>query len=214
MLHRKAALVAGLHYLKKHPEELLHSARRARHLRIAIPVAALKWLASDMTAGATGPREVQIASSPPGFRVNAMIEQMSTLISASCVLLVERVTVGTGSLELELRLKDVKLELADPSTQTALAALIRSQTLDLSRVASLVAYLPSRPEALVEAVDDRLVFDLMKLPQLVGDTRIRRILGVISGVLAVDSVCVDSEHLEIKFRHLPGGIRSILKRRP
>jgi hypothetical protein len=44
-------------------------------------------------------------------------------------------------------------------------------------------------------VDDRLVFDLMKLPQLVGDTRIRRILGVISGVLAVDSVCVDSEHL-------------------
>jgi hypothetical protein len=54
----------------------------------------------------------------------------------------------------------------------------------------------------------------MKLPQLVGDTRIRRILGVISGVLAVDSVCVDSEHLEIKFRHLPGGIRSILKRRP
>jgi len=213
MFDRKAALIAGINYLKKHPGELLHSARRARHLSLTIPVAALKWMASELTAGASGPQDVQIAACPPGLRVHATVEQMSTQIRASCVLNVERVTVGADAFELELRLKGVTLDVPDEAAQTPLAALIRSQTLDLTRVASLIAYLPSRPAVLVDAVDDRLVFDLMKVPRFSRDPRVRKILGLVSGILAVESVRVNEDHLEVHFRHVPGSIRALMRTR-
>lgn len=212
MFNRKAALIAGIGYLRKRPGELLHAARRARHLRLAIPIAALKWLATELTTSSGGARDVRIASSPPGLRVDATVEQMGTLIRATCVLLVERVTVGADSLEMELRLRDVALELLDEGTQTPLAALIRSRTLDLSRVASLVAYLPSRPSALIDAMDDRLVFDLMKVPQISQDARVHTVLRLVSGILAVDDVCVNQDHLEIGFHPLLSGVKALISR--
>ena len=214
MLDYKAALVASANYLKQHPRELLHGARKARHWRFALPLAALKWLATEMTSGMKdGPRDVRIAPCPPGLRVDVTVEQMSTWLRASCVVHLERVTLSADSAEIELRLKNVEVHLLDDSTQSPLSALIRSQTLDLSRVASLVAYLPSRPAALVEAVDDRIVVDLMKLPRFLKDARLRAAMALLPDLLAVDSVVADQDHLDIAIRPFPRGIPAILGHR-
>ena len=138
---------------------------------------------------------------------------MSTWLRASCVVLLERVTLSDDSARIELRLKNVEVHLLDDSAQSPLAALIRSQTLDLSRVASLVAYLPSRPSALIEAVDDRIVVDLMKLPRFLKDTRLRAAMALLPDLLAVDSVVTDQDHLDIVIRPFPRGISAILRRR-
>jgi hypothetical protein len=214
MFDYKAALVASANYLKQHPKELLHGAKKARHWRLALPLAALKWLATELTSGVkVGPRDVQIAPCPPGLRVAVTVEQMSTWLRASCVVLLERVTLHADSAQIELRLKNVEVHLLDDSTQSPLAALIRSETLDLSRVASLVAYLPSRPAALIEAVDDRIVVDLMKLPRFLKDTRLRAAMALLPDLLAVDSVVTDQDHLDIAIHPFPRGIPAILRHR-
>lgn len=214
MLDYKAALFASANYLTQHPKELLHGARKARHGRFALPLAALKWLATELTAGfKDGPRDVQIAFCPPGLQVAATVEQLGTWLRASCVVLLEKVTLSADSAQIELRLKNVEVRLLDDSTQSPLAALIRSQTLDLSRVASLVAYLPSRPSALIEAVDDRIVVDLMKLPRFSKDAWLRAAMALLPDLLAVDSVVTDQEHLDIAVRPFPRGIPAILRYR-
>lgn len=214
MFDYKAALRASANYLKQHPEELLHCAKKARHFRFALPLAALEWLATELTSSAKdGPRDVQLAPSPPGLRVAATVEQMGTWLRASCVVLLERVSLSADSAQIELRLKNVEVHLLDDSTQTPLAALIRSQTLDLSRVASLVAYLPSRPAALIEAVDDRIVVDLMKLTRFSKGTRLGAAMALLPDLLAVDSVNTDQDHLDIALRPFPRGIPAILRYR-
>ena len=212
MFDYKAALLASAKYLSQHPEELLYGARKARHWRFALPLAALRWLATERTSGAkNGPRDVQIEPSPPGLRVAVTLEQMSTWLRVSCVVLLERVSLSADSAQLELRLKNVEVNLLDDSTQSPLAALIRSQTLDLSRVASLVAYLPSRPSALIEAVDDRIVFDLMKLPRISKDIRLRAAMSLLPDLIAVDCVSTDQDHLDIAIRPIPRGIFKLLR---
>jgi hypothetical protein len=207
MIDAKSALLTGLDYLRLHPGELLRALRNARHRRVGIPVAALQWLVRELTSKSSdGARDVEIHPSPPGLRVDATIEQMGTLIRGSCVIVVERVELGACSVRLELRLRNVQVKLVDESVQTPLAALIRSETLDLSRVASLVAYLPSRPSALVEAVEDRLVVDLLKIPRIANDSRLRQVIALAATVLAVETVVTDADHLDVGFRPFPNGL--------
>jgi hypothetical protein len=136
---------------------------------------------------------------------------MGTLLRASSTVTVESVALRQNAISLELRLKDVEVRLVDDSTQTPLAALIRSQTLDLSRVASLVAYLPSRPAAMTEAVDDRLVIDVMKFPRVSSNTRLQATLALLSAVVEVDHVRTVGEHLEVKLRPLPRGFVALMR---
>ena len=212
MFDSKAALIASVRYLRRHPEEILRYLWSASRLRFGIPVVALQWLATELeSATASGPKDVEIRPSPPGLRVLATIEQMGTLLRASCVVNIERVDFSNEKARVYLRLKDVELKLLDESIQTPLAALIRSGTLDLSRVASLVAYLPARPAALVEAVDDRLVIDLLKVFKWTKDERGRRFVGVLSSLLAIDSIVTDAEHLDIAVRALPNGIAGVVR---
>jgi hypothetical protein len=183
-------------------------------LRFGIPVVALQWLAKELESGSSqGPKAVEIGPSPPGLRVTATLEQMGTLLRGSCVVIVEKVVFSNVQARVELRLKDVSLNLLDDSVQTPLAALIRSGTLDLTRVASLVAYLPSRPAALVEAVDDRLVLDLLKGPEWANTETMRRLLGLLSSLFAIDSIETDTDHLDVAIRALPRGISGVLRQR-
>jgi len=211
MIDPKSILLASAHYLRRHPEEIIRQLRNAVRLRFGIPVAALQWLANEFESTThRGPKNVEISPCPPGLRVGATIEQMGTLIRADCIIDVERITIDETQARVELRLKDVSLKLIDKSTQTPLAALIRSGTLDLTRVASLVAHMPSRPAALVEAADDRLVLDLMKLPKWEQDGERRRIVGRIASIATIDTIETDSEHVDIGIKALPRGISGVL----
>ena len=207
MIDPRQALRAGVHYLRRHPEEFLRQVRNGPRLTFGLPVAALQWLVTKLAASSfRGPSDIEITAVPPGIRVKATVEQMGTLIRADCVILVERITLDALQARFELRLKDVALSLLDDSIQTPLAALIRSGTLDVSRLASLVAHMPSRPAILVEAVDDRIVLDLMKIPKLERDDRYRRWIGMLSSLITVSSIASDSEHLDIQMRALPNGL--------
>src|SRR5664279_2188493 len=213
MFDPKTALFASVGYLRRHPGEILRYLRNAARLRFGIPVVALQWLVTEFTTTSEGGvKDVEILPSPPGLRILATLEQMGTLLRGSCVVIVERVVLNANQARVEIRLKDVAVNLVDESIQTPLAALIRSGTLDLTRVASLVAYLPSRPSALVEAVDDRLVVDLIKIPVRFDPEKLRKIMAILASFLVVEAVETDAEHLDISLRAMPQGIVGVLRR--
>jgi len=212
MIDPRQALRAGVNYLRRHPEEFLRQVRNGSKLTFGLPVVALQWFATNFVSRSRGgPSDIEISAVPPGIRVKATVEQMGTLVRADCVILVERITLDALQARFELRLKDVALSLLDDTVQSPLAALIRSGTLDVSRLASLVAHMPSRPAILVEAVDDRIVLDLMKIPKLERDDRYRRWIGMIASIMTVNSIASDSEHLDIQMRALPNGLFGAFK---
>jgi uncharacterized protein (DUF2267 family) len=210
MLDVKTMLLGSLAYLRENPQELLRAARKAAGLRFGVPIAALKWVASQFESEA-GPKDLEIEPSPPGVRVTATVEEMGTLLRGSAVLTVLSVDASAERLRIEVRLTSVTLKLLDETVATPLAALVRSGALDLTRVANLVAHLPTRPAMLVEAEDDRLVLDLMRHPKLERDATLRNIIGAIATVLSVTAVEADQTHVEVALRALPEGFRKLFR---
>jgi hypothetical protein len=108
-----------------------------------------------------------------------------------------------------VRLRDVKLALVGDS-ESPVATLIKSGALDLSKPGNLVKFIPKRPAAVVEAEGDRVVVDLLKVPKLAKDARLRRMLGVISPVLGIRAIETDRDHLYVKLRATPAGLPEAL----
>ena len=93
---------------------------------------------------------------------------------------------------------------------TAPAGLIKSGALDLSKPGNLVKFIPKKPAAVVEAEGDRIVIDLMKVPKLANDKRLKKILSILSPVLGIRSIETDRDHLWIKLRATPAGLPEAL----
>jgi hypothetical protein len=188
-------------YFYEHPRELLRAARNAAHLRFGIPITTLKWLATQFESR-KGPRDIELDACPPGIRVTATVEEMGTTLRGSAVLSVVSVDISTQRLLVEFRLSDVSLRVLDDENTTPLAALVRSGALDLTRIANLVAYIPERPPILVEATDDRIGLDFMRLPRLVENERLRNFVSTIAGLLKVEAVEANESTVEVSLRAL------------
>lgn len=208
MLDKKNIALGLAAYLREHPEELLRAARQARHLRFGVPLLLLKWLIPQL-AGESGPKDIELEAAPPGIRLTATVIEMETELRGSAILTVHEVRVSPEELRLVVALDDVAIRLLTPEKRTPLAALIQSGALDLSRIASLVSYLPTRPAILVEVVENRLVLDLMRLPKLAEDARLRRLIAALSTLLSVERVETDPTHLEVALRAFPQGLSAV-----
>jgi hypothetical protein len=99
----------------------------------------------------------------------------------------------------------VKLALVGES-DTPVATLIKSGALDLSKPGNLVKFIPKRPSAIVEADGDRVVVDLMRVPKIATNRRLRRLLSVVFPVLNVRAIETDRDHLYFALRASPSGI--------
>lgn len=211
MIDAKALLQAIFRHLREHPEELLRAGRNALGLKLGVPLAALRWLVAQGGSG-DGPRDVVITAAPPGLRCAATVSLMGTEVRASAVVSVKDVSISESSIRVELRFAEVGLTLLDERAMSPVAALIKSGALDLSKPGNLAAYMPKRPAVLVEAEDDRLVLDLMKLPQVERNALARRLARLAPPLLAVRSVHTESdEHLDVSLKVLPDGLSPALE---
>jgi hypothetical protein len=210
MADPKAIALAIAAYLREHPEELLRVAKNLIAFRFGVPLAALRWLAAQPRR--KGPSDVEIEAVPPGVRVLANVDLMGTPIRAGATLYIEGVVVNDSHFSVEIRLSDVTLTLLDDTSQTPVAALLKSGALDLSRPGNLVAYMPKRPAMLVEARDDRIVLDLLRHPRLAKSRRLRKLAALLEPLISVSAVGTDyQEHLHVELRPLPRGLRDAAK---
>lgn len=207
-MRRSEVLTAIGKYLAEHPDEFTRIFRNARALKVGVPLAALRWLATRST-GRRLPTDVIVEAVPPGIRLGATLELMGAKLRASSLVFIESVRLSPEELRFELRFKEAEIDLLDESS-SPLAALIRSGALDLTKLGNLIAVMPRRPAYLVEAKGERVVVDLKRLPAL-STERAELLLRLITPIVTVTEIGTDSEHLDVKLALFEAGVRAAIE---
>jgi hypothetical protein len=200
-----AILSAALGYVKENPQEIVKAAINATGLRFGVPLAALRWGVLQLKPGKKTPKDIEIGSSPPALRLSATVDAMGTQVRASAAIKIDEVELSADALRIGVRLRDVRLQLVGES-ETPVATLIKSGALDLSKPGNLVKFIPKRPAAVVEADGDRIVVDLMKVPKIANNARLRKILSVVIPVINIRAIETDRDHLYIALKASPAGL--------
>jgi len=201
-------LAAATNYLRRNPDEIVRATLNAGRLRFGIPIAALRWLAGQ-AKGKKAPKDIELGSAPPALRLSATVNAMGTELRAGAQLRIEEVEISADMFRIGLRIHEVRLKVLDDS-ETPVATLVKSGALDLSKPGNLVKFIPKRPAAIVDAHDDRIVVDLMKVPALAENRRLRRALQIVSPVIGIRAIETDGDHLYVALRATPEGLRQAL----
>ena len=201
----RAAFRSATRYVVRNPLSMFQVARHAVRLRVAIPLDTLRWFVANTPPKKNAPTDVVITARPPAVHFGATVSLMGSKLRASGAVNVEELRVNPDELRLILRLSDVKMKVLDRS-DTPIAGLIKSGALDLSKPGNLANFMPKKPPALVEAKDDILVIDLMKVPKLSNSLRIRKVLQRLTPVVNVAALKTDDDFLLLALRATPMGL--------
>jgi hypothetical protein len=205
MLDARSLLNAAVDYIRRNPDELVRAVVNAAGLRFGIPLAALRYLSSQAKLPRKAPKDIDIGSSPPALRISLSVDAMGTALRASAAIKVDEIELSPEAMRIGIKLSDVKLALIGDSN-APVATLIKSGALDLSKPGNLVKFLPKRPPAIVDAEEDRIVVDLMKVPAIAGNDILRRALAIVTPVMSVRAVETDRDHLYVALRASPRGL--------
>jgi hypothetical protein len=205
MLDARAFLIAAVDYLRRNPDEIVATAVNAANLKFGVPLVALKWFSSQAKLPRKAPKDIHIDSAPPAIRISLSVQAMGTPVRASANVRVDEIDFSPSSMRIGIRLSDVKLALLGES-ETAVATLIKSGALDLTKTGNLLKFVPNKPPAIVEAEGDRIVVDLLKIPAIANNFLLRRALAVMTPVVGVRAIETDRDHLYIAFRASPRGL--------
>src|SRR5579859_8068069 len=108
-MHPFELLKAAGRYVQKNPESVMKAAVDATALRFGIPIAALRWMASQSKPSKKAPKDIEVGSSPPALRLGATVDAMGTPVRASAAIRIDEVSFGPQSLRIGVRLTEVKL---------------------------------------------------------------------------------------------------------
>ncbi len=200
------ALRAVAGYVRANPTALVKVAADATRLRFGVPIRALRWAALQGKPRKNAPTDIELVPSPPALHFAASVDAMGTPLRVSAAIRIDDVYIGPDAIRVAVRLRDVSLALLAES-DSPVAMLIKSGVLDLSKPGNVVKVLPKRPAVIVDAGGDRIVLDLLKVPSLAANVRLRRVLEVISPVVGIRAIETDGEHLYVTLRATPRGLR-------
>jgi hypothetical protein len=200
----RSALRSAARHVVRNPLSVLNVARHALNLRLAIPLDALRWFVEHTPPGKKSPTDVTINAVPPAVHFGATLELMGSKLRASAAIKVEELRVDPDELRLMLRLSNVEMKVLDRS-ETPISGLIKSGALDLSKPGNLVNFMPKKPAALIEAKDDLLVLDLMRVPKLANNLRLRKLLQRLTPVMNVSALKTEGDYLIVALRATPAG---------
>lgn len=187
--------VAG-NYLRAHPEEIWRAVKGIVGQRVGVPMDALRYLVRELATGEKAPKDVVIEAAPPGLRASLTVSAMGTPLRVSLVVYVEEIDIRLDAMRFVLRLEGLTLKvLGDASTP--IAGFIKSGALDLSKPANLVNIMPKKPAVLVDAKDDRITIDLMKVPKIAENPRVRRALPILLPVVGLSAIQTKDDHLDV-----------------
>jgi hypothetical protein len=208
-------LSATTNYLRRNPDEIVRQAFNAGRLRFGIPIAALRWLATQNQKNGKGhkkskaPKDIELGSAPPALRLTATVNAMGTELRAGANVEIDEIEISPDTIRIGVRVREVKLKVLDDS-ETPVATLVRSGALDLSKPGNLVKFIAKKPAAIVDAHDDRIVVDLLKIPSLAENKRLRRALQVVSPLVGIRAVETVGDHVYIALRATPAGLREAI----
>lgn len=196
--------VAG-NYLKAHPEELWRAVKGVAGARFGLPMDALRYLVREFATGEKAPKDVVIEAAPPGIRASLTVVAMGTPLRVSVIVYVEEIDITMESMRFVLRLEALTLKVLGDAN-TPIAGFIKSGALDLSKPANLVNIMPKKPAALVDAKDDLVTIDLMKVPKIAENPKVRRALPIMLPVVGLSAIQTKDDHLDVHLKLRMGGV--------
>lgn len=200
----KVIMNAAKDYLRQHPEEILRAVKGALGLRFGVPLDSLRYLAREFAPNGKV-RDVVIDSAPPGVRLSLTVDAVGSTLRVSLVLYIEEVHVTTDEIRVAMRVAEMSLKVLD-GFQTPVAALVQSGALDLSKPGNLVAFIPKRPPAIVDAKDDRIVIDALRVPSLAANSKIKRALAIATPIIGVRAIRSKDDHLDVHLKATLSGL--------
>ncbi|MGH7281207.1 MAG: hypothetical protein ACRELY_06775 [Polyangiaceae bacterium] len=205
----RGAALAAWGYIRKNPDELALATRNAVGLRFGVPLAALRYLAATAATGKKAPKDIALSTSPPALELGATVDAMGTTLRAQAAIRIDLVEISAEELKIGIVLSDVRLKLLADS-DSPVATLVKSGALDLSKPGNLVSVLPKRPAAIVDAKDDHITVDLMKVPKIAKNKRLRKVLKVVTPLVGIRKIETDADHLYVTLRATPAGLREAI----
>ena len=205
----RGAALAAWGYIRKNPDELALATRNAVGLRFGVPLAALRYLAATAATGKKAPKDIALSTSPPALELGATVDAMGTSLRAQAAIRIDEVEMSAEELKIGIVLSDVRLKLLADS-DSPVATLVKSGALDLSKPGNLVGVLPKRPAAIVDAKDDHITVDLMKVPKIAKNKRLRKLLKVVTPLVGIRKIETDADHLYVTLRATPAGLREAI----
>lgn len=205
----RAALQSAGRFVVRNPLSLFTLAKHAANLRVAVPLDAIRWVISNTPPSKKAPTDVSITARSPAIQVGATIELMGSKLRASTMITIEELRVFPEEMTVRLRLQETDMKVLDRS-ETPVAGLIRSGALDLSKPGNLAKFMPQRPAILVEAKDDYVVLDLLQVPKIANNFRLRKVLQRVTPVMSVAALGTDGDYLVLSLRATPSGLPKAL----
>lgn len=201
-------LSAATNYIRRNPDEIVRATLNAGRLRFGVPIAALRWLAGQ-AKGKKAPKDIELGAVPPALRLTATVDAMGTQLRAGANVHIDEIEITPETIRIGMRVAEVKLKVLDDS-ETPVATLVKSGALDLSKPGNLVKFIPKRPKAIVDAHDDRIVIDLMHIPAIGENKRLKRALQIVSPLVGIRAIETEGDHVFIALRATPAGLREAI----
>lgn len=182
-------------YVRRHPEEAARVLKGVLGLKLGLPIDALRYLAKAFGGGKKAPRDVSLEAVPPGLRVGFTVDAMGAPIKVSMIVEIRDVIASAEELRLVVAISalDVKGDASSP-----VGALLSSGAIDLSKPGNLVSFLPKKPPFLVDAKDDTVTLDLLRVPALSKNDKVLAGLRVLAPVLGIRGVRTSGDHLDVQ----------------
>ncbi len=180
-------------FVLRNPGTMVRMAQHAAGLRVAVPLDALRWLASELLRGDDAPSDVVITARPPALSVGATTELMRNRIRVSASVEVRDVRVGPGELTAVFRVSNLDIKAFDPKSN--FAKLLKSGALHLEKPGGLVKMMGGAPPALVSHTDDEFTVDFLRVPAIADNALVQRLLAAITPVLTVQDIRTEDDML-------------------
>ncbi|MFO0670270.1 MAG: hypothetical protein U0235_11680 [Polyangiaceae bacterium] len=209
MSKARAIFSAALGYVRKNPDEIVKVAVNAASGRFGVPLAALRYLASQAPSGKRMPKDIELGTAPPALRLSATVDAMGTSLRAAGAVKVDHIEIATDTLRIGVRLNDLKLSVIGES-DSPVAMLVKSGVLDLSKPGNLVKHLPKKPAVIVEAEGDRVVVDLMRVPSIASNPTVQKVLSILTPLVGIRGIETDRDHLYVNVRATPRGLKQAI----
>ena len=203
MLRPREVFRSAGRYLRAHPDELSRVLRGLIAFRFGLPIDAFRWLA-EQTVDPEKVEGVEIEAQPPGLRLAGSFELMESPVHASAVIFIDRIEIASDIMRIDVRLEEVEM-IPRGGKRSHISALLNAKALDLSRPGDLVEHLPDMPEMIVYSQGNKLGIDLMRVPKLAHDPRVRHVVGLLSSLITLQKIETASQHLDLRFEPLPRG---------
>ncbi|MFZ1863848.1 MAG: hypothetical protein WAU39_06460 [Polyangiales bacterium] len=182
------------------PGQALRAVARVLGGRISIRLSMVR----SRLAGISEKVALDIDAASPGLRVRGEAHTLGAPIFFAARVDAEGVQVRGEARTVRIHLSEVELW-TDDDAPGPLADAIRNGLIDTANPATLIGNMVPLPDMVVDATGRDVVIDLLKIPAIQRDERLRSALAAATSYLCVTGIEVVDDALELRLGILPGG---------